>query len=185
MIVGMTRAEQAARTRQTILDTARSLFADRGFSETSLQDIADAMGVGKANVYYYFKTKAAILDVLLDDRIAGLEVMLSPRRPEPAVEVRRAAIIAGYTEEAVRAYRSNAPVDFADPAVRAVPGVEERLNALSARAADALFGGRPTVDQRAGLAVLLDLKPVLRALDGLPDDELRDAVRRLCERLLA
>ena len=63
-----------------MLDAARALFAERGFAATSLQDIADAMGVRKANVYYYFKTKAAILDALLDERITGLDALLRRRR---------------------------------------------------------------------------------------------------------
>ena len=181
----MTRAEQAAQTRQAVLDTARALFAERGFAATSLQDIADAMGVRKANVYYYFKTKAAILDALLDARVSGLEALLAAAEVEVSVEARREVVIAGFSEEVVRAYRTVAPVDFADPAVRSVPGVAERLEVFTARAATALFGDHPSVDELAGLAVMQDLKPVMRALDRLPDEELVDALRRLCRRLIA
>ena len=181
----MTRAEQAARTRQAALDAARALFAERGFAATSLQDIADAMGVRKANVYYYFKTKTAILDALLDERVIGLDALLAAAESEASVEVRREVVIVGFTEEVVRAYRTVAPVDFADPAVRSVPGVAERLEAFTARAAMALFGRHPSVDQLAGLAVMQDLKPVMRTLDHLPDEELVQALRRLCRRLIA
>jgi AcrR family transcriptional regulator len=48
--MGSSRAEQAERTRAAVLDTARRLFAERGFDATSLQLIADTMGVQKANV---------------------------------------------------------------------------------------------------------------------------------------
>ena len=181
----MTRAEQAARTRQAALDAARALFAERGFAATSLQDIADAMGVRKANVYYYFKTKTAILDALLDERVTGLDALLAAAESEASVEVRREVVIVGFAEEVVRAYRTVAPVDFADPAVRSVPGVAERLEAFTARAAMALFGRHPSVDQLAGLAVMQDLKPVMRTLDHLPDEELVQALRRLCRRLIA
>ncbi len=180
----MTRAEQAARTRQAVLDTARALFAERGYAGTSLQDIADAMSVRKANVYYYFKTKAAILDALLDERVVGLDALLDSANSLATIEERRDLVITGFADEVVRAYRTVAPVDFADPSVRSQPGVAERLDALTERAAVALFGDRPTVDQRAGLAVLHDLKPVLRALDHLEDDELRHVVQRLCRRLV-
>ena len=181
----MTRAEQAERTRHAVLGAARELFAERGFAGTSLQDIADAMGVRKANVYYYFKTKVAILDALLDERVIGLEALLAAAEEEASVEARRDLIIAGFAEEVVRAYRTVAPVDFGDPAVRSVPGVAERVEAFTARAARALFGQHPTVDQLAGLAVMQDLKPVMRALDRLPDEQLVDALRRLCHRLIA
>ena len=184
-IGSVTRAEQAARTRQAVLDAARALFGERGFAATSLQDIADAMEVRKANVYYYFKTKAAILDALLDERVIGLDALLAAAQSEASVEVRRELIIAGFTEEVVRAYRTVAPVDFADPAVRSVPGVAERLEAFTARAAMALFGPHPSVDQLAGLAVMQDLKPVMRGLDELPDEQLVQALQRLCRRLIA
>ena len=181
----MTRVEQAARTRQAVLDSARALFGDRGFAATSLQDIADAMGVRKANVYYYFKTKAAILDALLDERVLDLDALLVAAELESSLEARRELVIGGFVDNVVRAYRTVSPVDFADPAVRSLPGVGGRLEALTARAATALFGQNPTVDQLAGLAIMQDLKPVLRTLDQLPDDELAQALLRLCRRLIA
>ncbi|MGV7942548.1 TetR family transcriptional regulator, partial [Mycobacterium kansasii] len=56
-----TRTEQAERTRATILAAAEALIAERGFDRTSLQQVADRAGVTKANVYYYFRTKEALL----------------------------------------------------------------------------------------------------------------------------
>lgn len=37
------------------------LFEKKGFSETSIQDIVDAIGVTKGTFYYYFKSKEALL----------------------------------------------------------------------------------------------------------------------------
>ena len=55
------RAVQAERTRQQILATAQRLFAERGYDATSLQMIADEMGLTKAAVYYHFRAKNEIL----------------------------------------------------------------------------------------------------------------------------
>ena len=55
-----TRAAQAERTRQQILETAERLFADQGYDATSLQMIADEMGLTKAAVYYHFPAKVDI-----------------------------------------------------------------------------------------------------------------------------
>jgi hypothetical protein len=77
-----------------------------------------------------------------------------------------------------------APVHFADPAVRGQPGVSQRLDAISARAVTLLFGEHPTADELAGFALVQDLKPALRAIGHLPDDELRRALTRLCRTLL-
>jgi AcrR family transcriptional regulator len=49
----------AAQTR--ILSAALDLFADHGVSGTSLQMIADAVGVTKAAVYHKFKTKEEVV----------------------------------------------------------------------------------------------------------------------------
>ena len=51
-------ARSAAQTR--ILVAALDLFAEHGVSGTSLQMIADALGVTKAAVYHQFKTKDEI-----------------------------------------------------------------------------------------------------------------------------
>jgi len=60
-------------TRRTeILDAALDQFAERGFQGTSVREIARAVGVNEATLYHYFKSKAeileAIIDVLLKDR---------------------------------------------------------------------------------------------------------------------
>ena len=69
------RKRQALQSRQAVLDAARRLFGSRGYDATSLQQIADELGMRKANVYYYFRTKEVILDALLapmTDRLAAL-----------------------------------------------------------------------------------------------------------------
>jgi len=45
--------------RESILDAASSLFVERGFPGTSMYDIADALGVTRTAVYYYFPNKEA------------------------------------------------------------------------------------------------------------------------------
>ncbi|MGW4241027.1 TetR/AcrR family transcriptional regulator [Nocardia sp. NPDC004722] len=55
--------------RQLILDAAESLFAANGFDATPTASIADAAGVPKGLVFYYFPTKGAILSALMDERV--------------------------------------------------------------------------------------------------------------------
>jgi len=43
--------------RARILDEARSLFLGRGFTATSMQEIADAVGMTKPALYYHFRDK--------------------------------------------------------------------------------------------------------------------------------
>ncbi|MGY2066056.1 TetR/AcrR family transcriptional regulator [Blastococcus sp. SYSU DS0619] len=48
-----------------ILDRAAALFARRGFAKTSLQDIADAVGLSKAGLLHHFPSKEALHDAVL------------------------------------------------------------------------------------------------------------------------
>ncbi|MFT4109236.1 TetR/AcrR family transcriptional regulator [Propionicimonas sp.] len=178
------RAAQAERTRRVVLDTARALFAERGYAGASLQDIADAAGIGKANVYYYFRTKAALLDALLDERIAALEAALATAERVDGARERRELLIDSFVDQVLIAHRTLGSIDFADPSIRSQPGIGARLGRLTDRSAALLFGPTPTPDEIAGLTLALDLKPVLRRLTTLPDDDLRGVLRRLCVRLM-
>src|SRR2546430_15829119 len=70
------RAVQAERTRQQILQTAQRLFAELGYDATSLQMIADEMGLTKAAVYYHFRAKNEILDAIMLPGVQRLEALL-------------------------------------------------------------------------------------------------------------
>jgi len=61
----MTKAQtKSDALRENILEVATRLFIDRGFDGTSFNDIADVVGVSRPALYYYFKSKEAILEVL-------------------------------------------------------------------------------------------------------------------------
>jgi AcrR family transcriptional regulator len=49
-----------ARRREEILGLASKIFAQRGYSQTDLQVVADKLGVGKGTLYRYFPTKRAL-----------------------------------------------------------------------------------------------------------------------------
>jgi AcrR family transcriptional regulator len=53
-------------TRRQILDTALTLFRERGFEETTIRDIAAAAGLSLGAAYYYFKSKEAIVGAYYD-----------------------------------------------------------------------------------------------------------------------
>ena len=50
--------------RKAILDAASKLFIERGLGGTSMQDIAEALGLTRTAVYYYYRNKEAILEGL-------------------------------------------------------------------------------------------------------------------------
>jgi AcrR family transcriptional regulator len=53
-------------TRARILTVALELFAGQGYAGTSIRDIAEAMGVTKAALYYHFASKEEILDAVTE-----------------------------------------------------------------------------------------------------------------------
>ena len=57
----------ARNTRQEILDEAKHLFNERGYNSVTTRDIADAVGISKGNLTYYFKKKEEIIEALIGD----------------------------------------------------------------------------------------------------------------------
>lgn len=49
-----------------ILDRAAALFARRGFAKTSVQDVADAVGLSKTGLLHHFPSKDALHEAVLD-----------------------------------------------------------------------------------------------------------------------
>ncbi|MDT5013440.1 MAG: hypothetical protein QOH57_5057 [Mycobacterium sp.] len=55
-----TQAQRTAATRALLIETARKLFADNGFSAVSTQQIVEAAGVTRGALYHQFEDKAAL-----------------------------------------------------------------------------------------------------------------------------
>ncbi len=49
-------------TKTIILDTARKVFAEKGFAGTRMREIAERAGINKGLLHYYFKTKKALFN---------------------------------------------------------------------------------------------------------------------------
>lgn len=58
--------EEAAATREHLLDTAERVFAERGVTRASLQDIATAAGLTRGAIYWHFKDKAELFIAMMD-----------------------------------------------------------------------------------------------------------------------
>lgn len=69
--VKRSRQEQAAATRQHIVDTAYSLFCQLGYRATTMVLIAERAGVAVQTVYFIFRTKGALLQEVHDQTVLG------------------------------------------------------------------------------------------------------------------
>ena len=62
----MARNKHPEQTVQLILDTATRLFLQKGYDETTLQDIIDATKLSKGAIYHHFASKEAIIIAVVD-----------------------------------------------------------------------------------------------------------------------
>jgi AcrR family transcriptional regulator len=61
------RARKRQETRQRIADAGLRLFLEHGFEETTLDAIAEAVGIARRTFFHYFDSKEALLYVYEDD----------------------------------------------------------------------------------------------------------------------
>jgi TetR/AcrR family transcriptional regulator len=65
-------ARKAERTRAAILGVAEELFARSGYAATRLDDVADALDMTSAALFYYFRDKGALYDAMMENAFGAL-----------------------------------------------------------------------------------------------------------------
>ena len=76
--------------RNTILNVAADLFQRRGYRSTTMQDLADELGISKATLYAHGKSKTDVLVGIFEQWTEVMEQDLDTavRHPEPVERVR-------------------------------------------------------------------------------------------------
>lgn len=71
-----TQAERSEATTALLVGEARKLFAARGFTGTSIEDIASAAGVTRGALYHHFASKEALFEAVFDaeQQVLGMKV---------------------------------------------------------------------------------------------------------------
>ena len=62
--------EEAAQTRQDLLEAALTIFSQQGYAAARLEDIAEAAGVTRGAIYHHFGSKAELFQALVEDASA-------------------------------------------------------------------------------------------------------------------
>jgi TetR/AcrR family transcriptional regulator, regulator of autoinduction and epiphytic fitness len=88
------REQQAEGTRQTIMQSARKLFAQRGYQATTIQAIAQDAGVAVPTLYVAFGSKAAILSALVKSAGADEDIRAMARAVFEESDPRRQLFLA-------------------------------------------------------------------------------------------
>jgi len=171
-----------ARTR--VLDAALDLFAEHGVSGTSLQMIADAVGITKAAVYHQFRTKDQIVIAVTERELGRLLPALEEAEGHGNGPQARDVLLERVVEMAVRDRRLVRTLQF-DPVVVRLLAEHTPLQRFMDRLYQALLSdagldGRIEAAMFSGAISTAVMHPLVADID---DDtllaRLTDMIRRL------
>lgn len=173
-------------TAQTrILDAALSLIAEHGVSGTSLQMIAESIGVTKAAVYHQFKTKEQIVIALTERELGGLEEALEAAEAEDHPPRARELLLDRVIDLAIERRGAASTLQF-DPVIVRLLADQLPFQQFIQRLYGVLVGDAG--DDSRVLAAMLSgaiAVGVVHPLVGDVDDEaLRSQLRRITGRLM-
>jgi AcrR family transcriptional regulator len=174
----------AAQTR--VLLAALDLFADHGVSGTSLQMIADAMGVTKAAVYHQFKTKDEIIIAVTEMQLARLEAAVEDAEAAQDLPQARELLLNRVIEMAVE-QRRMVGIMQSDPVIIRFLAEHKPFQAFLERLYAALIGddtGPETLVQAAMLSGAIGSAVKHPLVAHLDDATLRSHLLRLTRRLI-
>src|SRR5579862_3898882 len=102
------RERHRAETRERIFRAALRLFAERGYLETTVEDITEAADVGKGTFFNYFPAKEHVLATLGAERVAAIERALEQARKGTVMPVLRdlAVSLAGQSNDSAALLRA-------------------------------------------------------------------------------
>lgn len=96
-------AGQPPTTAERILDAAEDLFAEKGYSATSLGDVADRVGIRSPSLYNHFKNKEALYEAVLERLLRDFSAPLEELGKEPVTYER----VFEWLETIVRQHHAN------------------------------------------------------------------------------
>lgn len=154
------------RRRQELIDAAAVIFSDKGYDASSIQEIAEALGILKGSVYYYIDSKQDLLFEIITERQDHTDALVKRLRRadlDPLGKLR--AFITAHVEDVMRDPVKSAVMcrDF-----EALAG--ERLEvATKARDRRNRFLRQQIVDGQRDGTVCPDVDPnlALRAVTGM------------------
>jgi AcrR family transcriptional regulator len=189
--VAATRAESrfrditrsAAQTR--ILDAALKLIGENGVSGTSLQMIADEIGVTKAAVYHQFKAKEEIVIALTERELGGLEEALEAAEAEQCQPRARELLLERVIDVAIERRGAASTLQF-DPVIVRLLAEHEPFQQFIQRLYSVLVGdagddAQVTAAMLSGAIAVGVMHPLVADVD---DDVLRSQLLRLTRRFM-
>lgn len=174
----------AAQSR--VIGAALELFARHGVGGTSLQMIADEIGVTKAAVYHQYRTKDEIVLASAAAELARFEAVIRAGEAAPSPRRARDAVVGGFVDMAIDNRRTMGSI-LSDPVVVEYFAHHDEFRQVMHRLRHLLFGDDAGPDARVRTAMLIAaisgaaMHPFIADLD---DDALRSELLRLARRFL-
>lgn len=169
-----------------IVDAALDLFAEYGVGGTSLQMIADEIGVTKAAVYHQFNTKDEIVLAAAEAELARLAAVIEAAESEPSPAKARDALVIGIVDLAVGRRRTVGTI-LSDPVIVGFFEEHEEFRDVMHRLQRLLTGENTGREARLRTVMLMAaisgavMHPFVVDLD---DEMLRTELVRLARRFL-
>jgi AcrR family transcriptional regulator len=173
--------------RAGVEETALRLFAEHGVAGTSLQMIADAMGVTKAAVYYHYRSKDEIVLGVLAPMLDELPRILAQAQARRGRFARADALLVGLVDLVIT-HGARYHVVMGDPYMTEVIGAQGWVRDWWRQTYDLLAGPDPDAETRVAISMLLiALQAPFTddALRSLAPVELREAMLGAGRRLLS
>ena len=156
-----------------IAHLALARFRVGGFVGTSIADLAGALGVSKAAIYYHYRSKDALLDYLVDPLLDAIDACIGDHN-QPTRTARQ--LLGAYLAVLI-AHRDVVPLITIDVAVLNHPTIGPRLRTQNHQLQSFLTG--PDASVSARLRAEAALGAIWRPLIAEPPLDLADAVHQL------
>lgn len=173
------------RAQSRIIAAALELFAIQGVGGTSLQMIADEIGVTKAAVYHQYSTKDEIVLAVAEAELTRLQAVIDAAEMETSRKRAREVLVAGIVDLAVDGRRAVSTI-LSDPVIVGFFAEHDAFREVMHRLRRLLMddaGPEARIRTAMFLAAISGgvLHPLVADLD---DETLRVELRRLASRFL-
>jgi AcrR family transcriptional regulator len=111
-----------------IANLALARFRVSGFVGTSIADLAGALGVSKAAIYYHYRSKDALLHHLVDPLLDAIDACIQEGQTTPAVSAQTARQLLDAYLAVLLAHHEVVPLITSDLAVLNHPSIGPRLH---------------------------------------------------------
>jgi AcrR family transcriptional regulator len=139
--------------RRRVIDAAVELFAEHGVSGTSLQMIADHLGVTKAAVYYQFHAKEDIVLAVLGEALDEMAAFVADAEARTSTDDAAMVALRGLVDLMI-GHRKEVAALMRDPEVERIMAAHGDLDSLVGRLTSLLLGPSPTLRRRIVVSVV-------------------------------